>query len=309
MEYRCPSTLITFVLASLLSGASAAFAADKVIIDTDIGTDFDDGFAVVLALRSPEVELLGITTVSQKGDAGAQDLLGLLEAANRDDIAIAIGAFGPAQTNKELRDHPSNGAATHNPALMLMAELLNRYPDEVTLIATGPLTNLAALLDQEPAAFHKVKRVIIAWGPTDASCPNSARCVDILLSDYNVQSDPGSAEKVLESGIRIYLIPSDGAVPLSLDDAQARELTLLQPTPLADALGPSYGVTGGRAVNLLDSLAVAAVIDPSLCSFEYLALYVDWQGITRRVSKQPNVAVCSWVNADAFLSLLRERFH
>jgi inosine-uridine nucleoside N-ribohydrolase len=308
MRNRRSSALNTIVLASLLSVVSAAaLAAEKVIMDTDIGADADDGFAVALALESPEVDLLGITTVSRNGDAGAQDLHLLLEAADRNEVSIAIGAAGPAQMTKGLRDDPSFAAAAHTPALLLMADLLNRYPGEVTFIATGPLTNLAALLDQEPAAFRKLKRVTIAWGPIDAGTSSNARSADTLRSDYNIQSDPGSAEKILESGMQIDLIPSNTTVPL-LDEVEVRELTL-KPTPLAGVLGRFFRSRDGRAVNLVDSLAVAAVIDPRLCSFEYMALYVDWQGITQRVPQQPNVAVCSQVNADGLFRLFRERIH
>jgi len=129
------------------------------ILDTDIGDDIDDAFALALLLRSPEVKLLGITTAF--GDTGLRARLTdrYLAAVHRNDIPVAVGrqtthsnVFSQAAYARQEPEH------THPEAVKFLLDQIKSHPGQITLIAIGPLVNVQDAIARDPATFRKLKR-------------------------------------------------------------------------------------------------------------------------------------------------------
>jgi len=157
------------ILLSVRTQAQSALpaASEKVIIDTDVGDDVDDAFAVALALRSPEFEILGITTTYGDTEARARLLDRMLGEFGRQDLPVAVGIPTHATNVFTQRRYAEGGhfaRASHPGAVDFIAEQIRRYPGQITLIAIGPLINVGALIEKEPETFRKLRRVVLMGG-------------------------------------------------------------------------------------------------------------------------------------------------
>ena len=147
--------------------ARPAGAAQPVIIDTDIGDDIDDALAVGLALSSPELKIVGITSAWGNTELRARLLDRLLSETGRSDIPVAVGiekhhkgegAFSQARwaQRQPPREHPK--------AVDFLLEQIRKQPGELTLISLGPMTNLGAAIDRDPQTFKQLKRIVMMAG-------------------------------------------------------------------------------------------------------------------------------------------------
>jgi len=163
-----------FLIASPISnGQSSPTPAlpEKVIIDTDIGDDIDDAFAIALALRSPELQILGITTTFGDTETRAKLLDRFLAEVGRPEIPVAAGAPSPPKSTLTQRRYAEAGhfaKPSHPDAVAFLLEQIRRYPGQITLIAIGPLMNVGAAIDKDRSTFLKLKRVIIMGGSVKA---------------------------------------------------------------------------------------------------------------------------------------------
>ena len=142
-------------------------APEKIIIDTDIGDDVDDAFALALALRSPELEILGVITNFGDTETRARIADRLLNEAGRPDIPVAAGT--PAVTKNPMTqrcyaESRPGMKASHPRAVEFLLDQIRRYPGQITLITIGPLMNVGAAIDEDPATFRKLKRVVLMGG-------------------------------------------------------------------------------------------------------------------------------------------------
>src|SRR6476646_9512052 len=147
--------------------ATLGTAQEKIIIDTDIGDDVDDAFAVVLALRSPELQILGISTVFGDTQVRVKLLDRLLGEAGRQDIPVVKGTPTDAKTSLSQRPYAEGGhfsRSTHPDAVPFILDQIHKYPDQISLVCIGPLVNVGALIDKDPATFRKLKRVVLMGG-------------------------------------------------------------------------------------------------------------------------------------------------
>ena len=203
--------LAVILLTACFCGAADAPAKIPVILDTDIGTDIDDAFALALIIDSPEFELLGVTTVS--GDTAARARIAakmLWEAGGKwRQVPVVAGVPGPKQ---DINQAPwANGFAgpqiLHESAVDFLRSKFHRYPGQITLIAIGELTNVAAVIKADPLAAKKIKRIAlmggsIARGYAPGSKPDA---------EWNIISNPAAAQVVFSSGIPIIMAPTIGA--------------------------------------------------------------------------------------------------
>src|SRR5205085_2020478 len=152
----------------LVCGAAQAQPREKIIIDTDIGDDIDDAFAVALALSSPEFQVLGFSASFGDTPTRAKMLDRMLGELGHGDIPVAQGL--PANVNLNAftqRRYAEGGGfarASHPNSVDFILEQARKYPGQVTLVAIGPLPNVGAAIDRDPAAFHMLKRVVIMGG-------------------------------------------------------------------------------------------------------------------------------------------------
>src|SRR5882762_7188460 len=282
---------------------------EKVILDTDIGDDIDDAFAVALALRSPELQILGITTTFGDTETRAKLLDRFLAEAGRPDIPVAAGVATPPKGTFTQRRYAESGhfaKPSHPDAVAFLLDQIRRNPGQITLIAIGPLTNIGATIDKDPATFRKLKRVILmggsikrgygglGFGPPTPPQP-----------EWNILNDIPSAQKLFASGVPLFVMPLD-ATQLKLDEVK-RAYLFSQGTPLTDALTLLYHQWGQPTPTLFDPMTIAFLVDPALCPVQPMHIHVDEKGFTRTDPTTPNVQVCLDSNPNAFFRFLLPR--
>jgi purine nucleosidase len=293
-----PGLASLFVLiASICAGqvAVASSSPQKIIIDTDIGDDIDDAFAVALALRSPELQILGITTAFGDTEARARILDRLLGEAGRPDIPVAAGAAMHAPSTLSQRRYGDGGhfaRASHPAAVDFILEQIRKNPGEITLVAVGPLVNVGALIDRDPQIFRKLKRLVIMGGSIDRGYGDPYAPPTPPQPEWNMKNDVASAQKLFSSGVPLYVMPLD-STQLKLDEVK-REFLFRQSTPLTDSLTLLYHLWGQPTPTptLFDPMTIAFIDDPSLCPVQPMNIVVDEKGMTKRGSGAPNAQVC-----------------
>jgi len=297
---QAPAFGLLFVLA--LTGIShfalaqtpRATPAMKVIIDTDIGDDIDDAFALALALRSPELEILGVTTCFGDTEARAKIADRLLGEAGHPEIPVAVGMPTSQKGKLSQRRYGEGGhfaKASHPEAVTFLLDQIRQHPGEITLIAIGPLMNVGAAIDKDPTTFRKLERVVMmggsvlrGYGDLGFERPHGPD------PEWNILNDIPSAQKLFASGVPIAMMPLD-STQLKLDEVK-RGWLFRRGTPITDALTVLYHMWGQETPTLFDPMAVAYVLDSTLCPVEPLRIRVDEKGFTREEAGTPNAEVC-----------------
>ncbi len=257
-----------------------------VILDTDIGDDIDDALALALALKSPEIDLRGITTVFGDTKRRAQLAKHILHVFGREDIPVAIGVGKPL----EQRHSPSNVAQAEILRNKLYDEAaFNTYsgpefiiqqafehPKELTLVCIGPLTNVALALLIQPDISKAIRRIVMMGGSSG-----------IPLPERNVSSDVKAAHMVLSSGIPITLIGLNVTVRCQLrtsDIEQLQENTSPQAQLLYRLLtiwqqhSPRFR---SKRPFLHDPLTITSICVPELLEFRDMRVQVSERGPLR----------------------------
>jgi purine nucleosidase len=287
----------------------------KVIIDTDIGDDIDDAFAVALALRSPELQILGVTTTFGDTETRAKLLDRFLAEAGRPEIPVAAGAPSPVKSTFTQRRYAESGHFAkpgHANAVDFLFQQIQRYPGEITLIAIGPLMNVGAAIDKDPATFRKLKRVVLmggsikrgygdlGYGPPTPPQP-----------EWNILNDIPSAQKLFASGVPLFVMPLD-STQLKMDEVK-RAFLFSQGTPITDALTLLYHQWGQETPTLFDPMTIAFIVNPALCPVQPMHIRVDEKGFTRpdpgpaNAPNPPNAQICLDSNPDAFFRFYLSR--
>jgi inosine-uridine nucleoside N-ribohydrolase len=283
---RTTALLIAILLTAGFCGAADSQPKIPVILDTDIGTDIDDAFALALIIDSPEFELLGVTTVS--GDTAARARIAakmLWEAGGKwRQVPVAAGATGSKQNINQApwAEGFVGPQLLKENAVDFLRSKFHRYPGQITLIAIGELTNVAALLKADPQVAKKIKRISlmggsIARGYEPGSNPDA---------EWNIKSNPAAAQVVFSSGIPLIMAPLDVTAMLKLD-AAARTRIFSQHTPVTDSLAALYHLWNRETPTLFDPMAVALVLDPALCQTKDLAVDVNDKGYTKISEDNP----------------------
>jgi purine nucleosidase len=285
--------------------AQMSTVPEKVIIDTDIGDDIDDAFAIALALRSPELEILGISTTFGDTEARAKIVDRLLGEAGPTDIPVVVGT--PTHTTNVMnqRRYGEGGQfakASHQNAVEFILDQIRRYPGQITLIAIGPLMNVGALIDKDPATFLKLKRVVMMGGSIECGYGELWFCTAHGPdAEWNIINDIPSAKKLFLSGVPLYVMPLD-STQLKLDEVK-RAFLFKQGTPLTDALTLLYHEWGQQTPTLFDPVTVGYILNPKICPVQPMHIRVDDKGFTRAEPGVPNAQVCMHSDADAFFRL------
>lgn len=280
-------------------------AAKKIIIDTDIGDDIDDAFAVALALRSPELEILGITTTFGDTETRAKLVDRLLGETGRQDIPVAAGVPTRASGRFTQRRYAEGGhfaRASHPKAVDFILEQIRRYPGQITLVAIGPLMNVGAVIEKDPETFRKLRRVVLmggsiyrGYGDMGYFPPHGPQ------PEWNILNDIPSAQKLFAAGVPLYVMPLD-STQLKLDEVR-RQILFQSGTPLTDALTLLYHEWGQETPTLFDVMTVAYILNPKLCPVQAMHIRVDEKGFTRAEPGAANAQVCLDSDAQAFFRL------
>jgi purine nucleosidase len=293
--------LITLMLAGVLP------AKTPVLIDTDIGDDIDDALALALALASPELEVRGITTVHGDSHTRAVLLCRFLHAVGKRDIPVSAG--------KDPRNPPEQGGQfqyalrpsfrkfpVKERAVDFLLERVKAEPGKLTILALGPLTNVAELLTKHPEAKPLIKRIVLMGGALKIGYTGAAPAEP----EWNIKANPAAARAVLESGVPLTIAPLDATVPLTLEGRQ-RDSVFRLGSPLNNQLAALRQLWDRPTPTLFDPLAVALCIDERFCEMKEVRLAVDDKGMTTVVEGKPNARVALSTRRDDFMKWYVQR--
>lgn len=305
-EGRMPSLMSPMValliglstLCPLSRGDDGRGATIPILLDTDIGGEFDDALALGLVLASPELELRGVTTVHGDAFTRAMIVCRFLFALGREEIPVAAGA--PPRAKPDLEGPMQYGlrAAQKRPvkesASEFLYEKLKADPGQVTLIAIGPLTNVAELFEKHPDAVKLVKRVVLMGGSFKIGYNGKPPAEP----EYNVKSDVTAAKKVFTSGAPLVVVPLDATATLTLEKQQLEQI-LAAETSAARNLNSLHRLWNkNESVVLFDPAAVFAativddLIDESTATDSHsLPVNVDEDGRTIHGDGKVNAVV------------------
>lgn len=308
--------LLLFVFAAPVLSSQSALAQPAngqqlVILDTDIGDDIDDAFALGLLLHSPDTNLLGITTAFGDTELRARLVDRYLAAVGRRDIPVFAGAATPASNHFSQAAYTRQAAARpHDDAVAFLLRTIRAHPGQITLIGIGPLFNVQAAIARDPATFRKLKRVVIMGGSVyrgydggnpGANAPPSA--------EWNIHCDPAGARALLASGVPVYMMPLD-STQIRLTQPELGQI-LSHGSPLTDQLTLLWhewtGPDAWQMPTLYDPVAVTYAIRPEICPAQPMRLEVDSDGSTRPVKGAPNAQVCLKSDEKAFKEFLLHR--
>jgi inosine-uridine nucleoside N-ribohydrolase len=297
--------------AALAQSAANNQVATKVIIDTDVGDDIDDAFALDLALASPELNIVGITSAWGDTALRSRMLDRLLCETGREDIPVRTGIATKTDTKFSQQPWASEGIErSHGDAVTFLLDQIRQNPGEITLIAIAPLTNIGAAIDRDPTTFRKLKRVVLMGG-------SICRGYDDLgytaphgpSAEYNIAMDVAASQKLFTSGVPIFMMPLD-STQLKFDEVKRSLLGSIS-TPLTDSLQvltaewqrSSQQVTP----TMFDVVATAYAVDPQTCPTTPLHIEIDKAGFTRVKPGAPNAQVCLEPQTDAFFKFMMPR--
>jgi inosine-uridine nucleoside N-ribohydrolase len=287
--------------------AAAPQSRMKVVLDTDIGTDIDDGWALGYALKSPLFELLGVTVTDADTPQRARLAAKLLYRLGRTDVPVAVGRQTPAVPLDRI-DYQFTWAEDFQaykpiaaPAVEFLADIVRRNPGQITLIAVGPLQNIGDLVRLHPDVVPLVKRVVLMSGSIGANAWSPAP-----VAEWNVKLAIPEAQAVYAAAWPITIVPLDSTTYMRLEDEE-RETLRKAGTPLVvalEALLRLWAESPGSRMTLHDQLAVAEAQHPGrfFGRCEAMPLRVDDQGYTRvdGTGGRP-VTVCLEPKRDEFM--------
>jgi purine nucleosidase len=281
-------------------------------VDTDIGDDIDDAFALGLILRSPELKVVGISTAFGDTDTRARLTDRFLAAIGDGAIPVTAGVHTETDNPMTQRAYAEHfPARKHVDGVAAMLEAIRKHPGEITLIGLGPLFNVGAAIDRDPATFRKLKRVVMMGGSIERGYLGAKGEQRPAEPEWNIKQDPKGAAKLFASGVPIFMAPLDSTqIPL---EAAERDALFATGTPLTDQLTLLYYQWMAHSWNhsptptLFDPLAAAYTFRPDLCPMTPMRIEVDPNGMTRRVEGKANAEVCLKSDEKGFLELLLGR--
>ncbi len=257
---------------------------DPVVIDTDPGVD--DAIALLMALSCPQLDVVGLTTTAGNVPIGpaTRNALAILESVGRADVPVARGATRPIRGRYAYARHVHSAEGLTHPlpapkmgiantgAVQFLSETLRANPGAVTVIALGPLTNLARLHRDQPSVLPLAKRLLVMGGAVQT--PGNVT----PHAEFNFYSDPTAARMVIESGVPITLI----------DMAPCRQVFLTREDVLAARPSTDVGVLAERIMagwfgqgptrerfNMYDPLTLVAAVAPQAIAFRSVTMTVD----------------------------------
>ncbi|MBS3648625.1 nucleoside hydrolase [Pseudaminobacter sp. 19-2017] len=305
----------------------------KIIIDTDPGQD--DAVAILLALASPELDVLGLTVVAGNVPLHLteKNALKICELAGREDTKVYAGAVRPLIRHLVTAEHVHGKTGLNGPELpeprmrsqpqhaadFIIETLMREEPGTVTLCALGPLTNLGLAIAREPRIVPRIKEIVLMGGGFFEGGNVTP------TGEFNIYVDPHAADLVLKCGAPIVMMPLDvthKALTTSKRIAAFRNLGNRCGIATAEMLEfferfdeEKYGTDGGP---LHDPCVIAYLLKPELFKGRFINVAVetsseltmgmtvaDWWGVT---DGEKNVTYMREVDHDGFFALLTERF-
>jgi inosine-uridine nucleoside N-ribohydrolase len=301
----------------------------KIVLDCDPG--HDDAIALLLALASPEVELLGVTTVhgNQTLEKTTANALKVLELAGHSEIPVAPGAERPLRREAYVAAYVHGESGLDGPVLPpprtepvdehavdFLARVVLASSEPVTLVPTGPLTNIGLFLARHPQAAAGVQRIVLMGGAIGEGNVTPA-------AEFNIWCDPEAADRVFSSGLDVTMIGLDVTHKALVGPAHAEQLrgsgrVGQVVAELLEFYGRFHRETyGWDGSPIHDAVALAHAFRPDLVETVRTGVRVDCDGelgrgrtnadLRGRMGWEPNAEVGVDIDADGFVALLLER--
>jgi inosine-uridine nucleoside N-ribohydrolase len=291
-------TACVALLAIVAAAPAAAQPPQKIIFDTDFAfPPQDDAMALFFVLNSPELDILGITTVAgnRSLNVANADVLKLLETVGRPEIPVYSGAAAPLlhkgtewdtkrhggwYANEPAREPPGGFATAkkleRQSAIDYLVQAVMANPGQVTILAIGPLTNIAMAMRMEPRFAGTVKQLVIMGGAVASLADGGGNHTP--NAEFNFYVDPEAAQIVLRSGIPIVLSPLNVSRKARFTKADYDRIVAVD-TPITrlikDNLGPGYQQRPDRVMLMYDQVAAVALVAPQLIKTVDLVVDVD----------------------------------
>ena len=299
------------VLLVLICLSASAQVRIPIILDTDIGDSIDDALALAFALHSPELDVRAVTTVIDDVESKTRLAWKMLGVYNRRDIALAMGASEPlldpttSAPSKEFdvltRNDVIPDAARRNAAGLIVETALQSRA-KITIVAIGPLTNIALALKTDPRIKGNIERIVIMGGAYFSS-----------ELEYNVKRDRAAAEIVFRSGVPITAVGLDVTSQLKLREKDLDRMRLATDPAslfLVRLIDLAEEQTHETNPTLYDPLAIAAVFRPDVLEMQPGTVDIPVSGPGQTIFKPASgskMQVGVKVNASAFLDLFVDR--
>jgi purine nucleosidase len=270
----------------------------KVILDTDIGDDIDDAYALALLTSLPNVRLLGVTTTYGQTRERAEVAAKLLKAIGRSEVPVYAGRRGPAAIRRQYewaRGFRSPALKSEEAVAFLKREI-ERFPGEVTLIGIGPLVNYGDLLTRYPEVKPKIKQIVLMGGAVYVGYNNQAP----PSPEWNIRADPAAARAVYSSGVPLVMAGLEVTTMMQLDAERQKKIYACG-LPMTDALAALTSLWGNGTPTLFDPVAVAYAAGYSFSDGEPRHVVVEDNGLTRITDGPANVTVLVHPRKEAFL--------
>ncbi|MFC4776171.1 nucleoside hydrolase [Paenibacillus sp. GCM10023252] len=257
----------------------------RIILDTDIGTDVDDAMALALAMRSPELQLEGVTTVYGDVHLRARMAAKLLQLGGRSDVRVMAGIQQPLLHNRKIWwpgyegvgviEEDETIAYDSQHAVDFIIDTILSNPGEITLVPIGPLTNIAVAIIREPRIVSRVREVVMMGGVTRLG--DNGRELPHL--EHNIKCDPESASLVFRSGMPIVMAGLDvtNKVLIGRDDIERLRATgTALNAALVSLLTTFFNTWNMDESRMHDPLAVSILLDRTLVQTERMKVTVEY---------------------------------
>jgi inosine-uridine nucleoside N-ribohydrolase len=302
---------VAVILLGLLGASSAALAQapavekKPLLLDTALGGGIDDAFALALVLASPELELRGVTSVGGNTQQRAMMLCRFLTMTGRRHIAVAAGSrTQPARAlggQYQYYHHPDvvfdrTTKPVKESAVDFLYGRLKAQPAKISLLALGPLTNVARLLKEKGDCKPWIHTIVWAGGSFDGKGE----------AEDNCRADVASVRTVLESGVPLVIVPADAAKGLSLT-ADDRKRLFAPATPLSWQIECLYQLWDKDDPPLNAVLAAAMYLDERFATVTPSNVTVDDKGVLHKGEGKANAGVASGVRGAAFVKWYVDR--
>lgn len=257
---------------------------EKIILDTDIGTNADDAIALCLALKSPEIKVIGVTTVYGNTRVRKQVAEQMICLCGEKSVPVYAGHERTLSGKREIywtgiegeglqADMAYEQASKH--AVDYLVEMVMNHPGQLTLVPIGPLTNVAAALLKEPRLAANVKNIVLMGGVTGLG-RNGSRLEKV---EHNMRSDPEAAEVVFSSSAPITMVGLDVTRQAIFYRHDLERMARSQ-TPLVLALTRQIRTYMNYLQRdysyMCDPLAVATLIHPELIGYERMKVKIEY---------------------------------
>ena len=306
---------LLLVLSLVLLMSASIRAADvkiPVILDTDIGDDIDDTWALALLLKSPEVDLKLVVGDYYKARYRAKIIAKFLQTAGRSDVGVGIGlkpedpAVGPQAKWVETYDLKAYPGKVHEDGVQAIIDTIMGAPTPITLICIGPAPNIAGALRRNPLIATKA-RFVGMYGSVRKGYDGNAK----PAAEWNVKADPKAAQAVFTAPWEMTITPLDTCGLVRIKGAKFKTLRD-SADPIAKTVLENYDIWAkGKPTEssvLFDTVAAYLSFSNDLCTMEKLNIRVSGDGMTviDPGGKAMNVAT-EWKDMAGFEDLLVER--